>query len=672
MKHKYIGQQETKDCAVACLYNIISYYNGYVSVEKLKAMLKTDKDGTTVYNIVETANKVGLESSAYKCELNDLCNLNLPIIAHIKIKGVYEHYVVVEKIEDDEVFIHDPIRGYLTYLIEDFNNEWTNIIITFKKTDKLICDKKDNIFSDFSLFLYQNCKTISIILLISIFITILSALNSMYLSSIYKKILLANKLFVLFIFLSLTKLILNIYKNNKILIYLQSFEKDIMFKTYDKILSLPLLYHHNRPVGDIITRINDVASIKEFISSISFGFIIDVIYILMIIIILLIINKTVFLLIFISSLIYILIYFLYRKSIISMSLELKQLSSISNINLFESLIGIDTIKNLNIESIFSKKIKEKYNDYLNSSFLLNKLFINYDSISNFIVDFSGLIIIFISVLLYKKNIISFSNIIFINSLIVYYFISLKNIISLDQIIIDCKNSYKRLVEIHKSQINKTSYNNKIDKIKTIKFQKLKYSYNNITPLFNNINFTIKNKEYAFIKGKSGAGKSTIFKLLMKNLICDDDMIKINNIDINKIDREEIIDNICFVSQNEYIFTDSILNNIKLYEEANEEEVNKVIKITKIDKILEDRNITLDYLLEENGHNLSGGERQKIILARSLLKNKSVLILDETMNELDVQTEREILKDIKNEYKCTLVLISHRDNNSDLFNKIIEV
>ena len=150
------------------------------------------------------------------------------------------------------------------------------------------------------------------------------------------------------------------------------------------------------------------------------------------------------------------------------------------------------------------------------------------------------------------------------------------------------------------------------------------------------------------------------------------MVEIDGKDINNLSIEDINNNICYVSQNEFIFTDSILNNIKLFKEAKDEELDKVIKITGIDKILEKRNISLDFLLEENGHNLSGGERQRIILARSLLRNKQILILDETMNELDIKSEREILNKINTEYNITLILISHRYDNSDLFNKVIEV
>ena len=671
MKHKYIGQQETKDCAVACLYNIISSHNGNISINKLNFMLKTDKDGTSVYNVVEVANKLGLEAEAYRCELNDLCSLEYPIMAHIKIDGKYNHFVIIDELVDDEMTVFDPIRGYIKYEPEDFCKEWTNVIITFKKTDKLI-KEDDSLFTNLFTYIKNNKKLLFVVLCISLIFSLFSIIHSLYLSYLYKNPNVSFIICVIFIFLCILKLILNFYRSTKILDYLRTFDNNIMYRVYNKLLSLPLIYHHNRPVGDVISRINDISNIREFISSISFTFIIDVIYILMISFILFIINKLVFILLLIMSIIYILVYLIYRKNIQSKSLELKQVSSDTNTYLVESLIGIDTIKNLNIEDKIYDTFKDKYKKFVNNNFLLNKFVVNFEIIENFISDVSCIILIFVGIILYKKDIIPLSYVISFNSLVIYFFISLKNFISLDQILINCKNSYKRLVELNKISTNYTSFDIKIDDVKTIKFQKLTYSYNNVNEIIKKLTFTIKKGDSVFINGKSGVGKSTIFKILTKVLDVDRNMVKINNIDINDIDRSEIIKNICYVSQNEYIFTDTILNNIKLYEEATDEEINKVIKVTKIDQILKDRNINLDYLLEENGHNLSGGERQRIILARSLLKNKKVLVLDETLNELDIDSEKEILKNIKNEYKNTLILISHRNYNSNMFNKIIEI
>ena len=147
MKHKFIRQQNAKDCGVMCLYNIIKYYGGNISIDDLRKKLNTDKNGTSVYDIVKTSNDLGLISSAYECEINDLCSLNLPIIAHIKVEGKFDHFVIIKKIVDDTILVFDPIRGYINYEMEVFEKEWSNIIITFEKSKDLVNTKEKNLFT---------------------------------------------------------------------------------------------------------------------------------------------------------------------------------------------------------------------------------------------------------------------------------------------------------------------------------------------------------------------------------------------------------------------------------------------------------------------------------------------------------------------------------------------
>ena len=136
--------------------------------------------------------------------------------------------------------------------------------------------------------------------------------------------------------------------------------------------------------------------------------------------------------------------------------------------------------------------------------------------------------------------------------------------------------------------------------------------------------------------------------------------------------KDITDNICFISQDEIIFTGTILDNIRLYKDVKNEELEKVIKVTGIDKFLKEKNLSLNFLLEENGHNVSDGERKRILLARALLQNKKVLILDETTNGIDILSEENIVRKVKEKYDVTLILISHRYDNLKLFNKVFEI
>ena len=671
MKHKYILQKDEKDCAATCLYNIIRYYNGYIDIDKLYKMLNTDKTGTSIYDIVQVANKLGLDSNAYRCELNDLCNVTFPVIAHIKVDSKFDHFVILDKIEYDEIYIHDPIRGYMKYDICSFLQEWSSIIVAFDKTENLIHDKKNSNFY-IKDYLSSNKKTIISTLVLSFFSSFLALFHSVYLSYLYNNVYTPMKSLIIFFFILIISMIINYIRNELIINYSMQFDKKMTNNIYNKILSLPLQYHHDRPVGDIVARINDLSYIKELINTISFSFIIDLMYILTICIVVFIKNKTLFLILLIMICIYFIIYIILRNKIINYSMSNKLNNSDTSSYLIESLLGIDTIKNLNIESNFMRVFKNKYNKFQNLNVKYHRLLLNLDLIENFISSFACILLISIGMILQKKNVVTFSFILSLNSIIVYLFISLKNIISLDQTIIESKNSYKRLKSFFYESVIKQN-SDKLSFSNNIEFNNLNFSYNDSNVILNNINFNINKGEFVFINGKSGKGKSTIFKLLTKQLECEENMIKIDNTDINKISRENIIDNICMMSQNEYIFTDSILNNIRLFKRANKKEIDKVIRITNVNKILEDKKINLDFLLEENGHNISGGERQKILLARALLRNKKILILDETTSEIDIDSEREILKKIKTEYKnLTLILISHRLNNSDLFNKVIKI
>lgn len=670
MRHKYVSQEGLKDCAVACLYNIIRYYNGNIAMEKLRRLLKTDDNGTSIYNMVEVSNTLGLKSSAYRCELNDLCNLNFPVIAHIKVDRKYEHFVIINKLDDDLVIIHDPIRGYITYDIEKFDTEWSNIIITFEKTDNIVKEKNDLFLKNIYPYFRINIKNILIFIFLSILLSMFSILNLSYLSFIHvsKKPL---SLFITFSTICILNVITKYFRNNLVLKYNKRLDFEFTSKIYNKILSLPLKYHHNRPVGDIVSRINDLSSIKEFINVISFSFIIDLIYLIIISIILFITNKIVFVLLFIIITIFLLIYFIFRDKVKSYSMINKENVSSSNSYLIEGILGIDTIKNCNISSNFINKFKQKYKTSINSNEKLNKAVLNIDLLQEFIDNFSSVFIIFFCTLLYQRNLISLSFLIFISTLINCFFSSFKNIISLDNLYVESKNSYKRLKSlILESEDNVEDNNFKFNK--QISVKNLDYYYESDNKILNNINFNIKKGDFVFIKGKSGVGKSTIIKILMKQIDVEDNIIEIDGKNINNLSINDINNNICYVSQNEYIFTDSILNNIKLFKRATKKEMDKVMRITGIDDILKDKNITINYLLEENGHNISGGERQRILLARSLLQNKNILILDETMNEIDVDSERKIIKNIKTEYNITLILISHRYNNSDLFNNVIKV
>ncbi len=669
MYHRYVKQEGLKDCGVCCLYNIVKYHKGSINIEKLRKYTKTDENGTNIYNIVNTANMLGLKSNSYRCEINDLCNINYPIIAHIKLENNCYHFIIIDRIIDDELIIFDPIRGILKYSMDDFSKEWTGIIITFEKTNDLIKEKESNYFSYFIKVLIKYKGYIIFISILSFLCSLFTSIDSFYLSSLYK-----NKnvflIFILFIFILMVRLLLDFIKNNILLKFSKSIDKDMTNKVYKKILSLPIEFHHSRPVGDVVSRLNDLSYIKNFINELSFSFFINLIFIFITGICLFIINMNLSMILIFIIVIYIISYYILKNNLSYLSIINKENNSNMNTFMMESILGIDTIKNLNISEDIYTKYKKMYKKTLNNNINYSRKILNINIFEDFITTSGIIIIMFFGINYVNNKIMTLSDLITFNSLLICFLSSIKNLIKFDKEIIDAKSSYKRI----KSLITSNDEQNKntcIEFKKYIKFINVSYSYNQ-NKVLENFNYIIHKNEYVFIKGRSGIGKSTLFKLLTKQIFCSGGNIFIDNIDINELSYEDIVNNICYVSQNEYLFTDTILNNIIMYKNINKEELDKVLKITMVDKILENRNIKLDYILEENGHNLSGGEKQKILLARSLLRGTSIIILDETMNEIDVTSEKEILSNIKNNYNITLILISHRDININLFDKVLEI
>lgn len=670
MSYKYERQHGIKDCGVTCLYNIIKYYNGNISMSKLRRLTKTNENGTNVYNIVNASNSLGLKAEAYKCEFNDLSNVKLPIIAHIKLDNKFDHFVILEKINNEKIIVQDPIRGKVVYDDISFKKEWTGSIITFDKMNNLVKEKQNGAFINLKSYIFLYKKILLFFLVLTILASLFSLLNSFYLSSLYNQK--NNYHIVLFLFLlfSVFKIIIDYIRNSIVFDFDNNFDSKLTNNIYKKILSLPLKYHHSRPVGDIMSRVNDLSSIKEFINFVSFSLITDFLFVIIIFIIIFFINKLLFLLLIIFALTYMFVYLLFRDKIYSMSLILKEKNSEVNSYLIESILGIDTIKNFNIEKERKLRFKSKYNNLLKLNVKYNKFILSIELFQNFIMTISNVFILFVGIKLVNKGLLLFSNLIIINSLLIYFFISLKNIIYFDRILIDSKNSYNRLEDLldeEEDNNNKSNFNFN----NNIEFKNVAYSYDSYN-IFENLSFNIDKGDFVFVKGDSGVGKSTLFKILTKQINDYKGKVIIDNTNIKNLSLNDIRNNICFVSQNEIIFTDTILNNITLFKEVAKKELEKVIRITGIDKFLKEKNISLNFLLEENGHNISGGERQRILLARALLQNKKILILDETTNGIDILSEENIVRKVKEEYDVTLILISHRYDNLKLFNKVFEI
>lgn len=338
-----------------------------------------------------------------------------------------------------------------------------------------------------------------------------------------------------------------------------------------------------------------------------------------------------------------------------------------NKTLNDSIYSYEINKNLNLNNNTLKNIEISYikNDY---SHKIYDYSINFQVLlKELISNLTYIISLFMSTICIHKNIMTLGNFLLFNSLIYYFTEPLKSILELEPNINYLKNIYRRINDLLLVSTEETIKTDKIIR-GNIVIKNLSYLINE-KELFNNVSFKIKYGSKFLIYGNSGNGKSTIIKILLKYLNDYKGNIFIDNKNIKDIDSNIISNSMTYVSQNNFILNDTLKNNIIYGRRISDEEYERVIHICNLDTLRNSNKLRNNMIIEEDGFNISGGERQKIILARSILKDSEFIILDEALSEIGIEEEKEIIKKIFNYFKeKTIIYISHKQEIIEMFNE----
>lgn len=216
-------------------------------------------------------------------------------------------------------------------------------------------------------------------------------------------------------------------------------------------------------------------------------------------------------------------------------------------------------------------------------------------------------------------------------------------------------------------------NRKIDYLESIDFYSKYFTYGDGQKLLKDVQFSVKNKDILCIKGKSGIGKSTIASLLMQFYKLSEGHIKINGNDICEYDKSDYYANINILSQNSYVFQDSIKNNILVGDEFSQELYKEVLDTVQLADVIEKYSDEL--LLDEDAANISGGQKQRIALARLLIRQPKLLILDEPTSALDDKTALSLITSLKeyiNKYNMSLVVITHSSAFDEVATNVLKI
>lgn len=677
MNKRYIVKQnDIKDCGICCLESIIKYYNGFIPLETLRMDTKTANNGTTAYNLIKTAKKYGFNAMGKKnINLNNK-NIILPAIAHIITDKGLNHFVVIYKISDKFVYLMDPAKGYIKEKKEIFEKKWTNIILIFKPYKKIPLYKNQKNLKNLFLSIVSNQKKLILqIIITNIFITILSIISSYYFKIVISS--LENNYINSTIFIIIIFLILNIYKiyfhyvKNNLSIYLnKNIDLLIIPEFISHIIKLPLNVITSRTTGEILTRVRELNNIKELFSEVLITILLNVFLSLGSIFFLYNISSQLFLILCIIAFIYIIIGTTTSPIILKKLNDNIDLETEFNSLLSEKVDSIESIKNLSIISKETDKLENSYADFQENTFNYSKFLNIIITVKKIINDIGVFFISSYGIFLINQNKLTLLSLITFNMLISYFIEPVEETIDLIPKYLLIKLSVSKISEF----INIETENiGNLEKFSNgdIEFQHISYTYDDYNKIINDLSLKIKSKSHVIIKGGTGSGKSTLCKMINHNINDYHGNILINGINIKDYSLKTLRKNILYVSQREKIFNDTILNNITINKKVTKEELKEILNITKVNEIIDKKSLRLESILYDEGFNLSGGEKQRIILARAILLKPEILILDESLSEVDSNTETEILNNIDKYLKdTTIIYISH--TNTNCFKNIIEM
>ena len=208
--------------------------------------------------------------------------------------------------------------------------------------------------------------------------------------------------------------------------------------------------------------------------------------------------------------------------------------------------------------------------------------------------------------------------------------------------------------------------------KNIMVQNLNFGYNEQSPVLKGLSLELKHgKKYALI-GESGSGKSTLIHLLTGSYMDYQGEICYDEIELHKIDRQNLYRTVSYIQQEVFLFDDTIQNNICLYEEFSDEQFRQAVALSGVDKFTDNLEGGVEYQVGERGARLSGGQRQRIAIARALIRNTKFLILDEGTSALDEKNAQEIESLLLNLPDLTLLTITHHLRNENEYDCVFEI
>lgn len=682
-KSTLIKQRDVTDCGAACLASVAGHYSLNLPVAKIRQIAGTDKKGTNALGMIEAAEKMGFSAKGVKGGMDALPKIPVPTIAHVVVKEVLHHYVVIYAVTDKEVKVMDPAYGKIeSYTYADFEAIWSGVLIllmpneNFKKGDE-----KVSISSRFWFLLNPHRGVLIQALVGAAVFTLIGLTTAIYVQKIVDHVFpsrnynLLNLLSIGMIALLVIQIAVNTLKSIFILKTGQQIDAKLILGYYKHLLTLPQRFFDTMRVGEIISRINDAVKIRVFINEMALDILVNCFVVLFSFALMFSYYWKLAVIMLLVVPVYFGIYWLTNRFNRKVERKVMEHSAELESQLVESVNSVRTIKSFGMEQHANLKTEIRFVNLLGGIYRSGKNAIFSSNATQTTSRLFTIILLWIGAGYVMDQTITPGELMSFYAIIGYFTGPVGSLIGANKSYQNAMIAADRLFEIMDVEGQDDEDKLKVDREDAgdIQLVDVKFRYGTRKTVFENLSLTFKKGDITAIVGESGSGKSTIASILKRLYPVDQGKVLIGAYEINSIQQDSLNDLIGIVPQQVDLFAGSVVENIALGE--FQPDTKRIMKLAQelgvLDFINELPNGFGSYL-GENGVNLSGGQRQRLAILRALYPDPEIVVFDEATSALDAKSEELVIRAmlrLKDQGK-TVVTISHRLSSVTMADKIV--
>ncbi|KJS23175.1 MAG: ABC transporter [Clostridiaceae bacterium BRH_c20a] len=666
---------EAVECGAASLAMVLGYYGKFIPLEELRITCGVSRDGSKASNIVKAAKRYGLDARGFKKEPNDLKQIQGPVIIHWN----FNHFLVVEGFKKGKVYLNDPASGPRIVTEEEFDQSFTGVVLTFEEGEDFEkSGGKPSIIAALRRRLKGSEVPLAFIILLGTALVIPGLVIPVFSKIFIDEILLGSRdnwLRPLLIGMGITALLRGIMTWLQ-QYYLLKLDTKISLSASGQflwhLLRLPAEFFTQRQSGDISSRMQSNNRVASLLSGQLATTAIDFVMIVFYFILMTRYSLTLALV----GVTMAIINMLYLKYVaakrVDQNRKLLQDRGKLQANAMSGLQVIETLKATGSEGDFFAKWSGYQAKALNNEQKMGVSTQFLSAIPAFLTALTNAIVLVLGGFIILNGQMTIGMLVAFQSLMTSFMTPVNNMVSLGSKLQELEGDMNRLDDVLKYPVDEINKGEKDDysdfhqgKLQeklsgSINIYDLNFGYSILEPpLIENVNLCLRPGSRVALIGGSGSGKSTIAKLISGVYKPWSGEILFDGLPREQLPKSIITNSLAVVDQDICMFSGTIRENLTLWDNTISE--FEVIRATKDACIHDDitvRSGGYDHRLDEGGSNFSGGQRQRLEIARALVSNPTIMILDEATSALDPLTEKKVDESIRRR-GCTCIIVAHR-------------